>query len=90
MKGIKDLYLHPDNLIAGRLYRVKFKGIVNPDIKQIREGKFVKMSQQETETGKNKLAVQFRFGREKDATAIAWERIEFISELTMRTDGGDE
>ena len=89
MKGIKDVYLHPDSLIGGRLYRVRFKGEVNADISISKEGRFVKLSLAQIGERK-KIAAQFKFGKEKNNTVLVWGRIQYITELSMSSRESDE
>lgn len=80
MKGVKSIYLHPDNLKGGFKYRITIRGQVNREVQIVQEGKFVKLCVN-WESDNCKLAALFLFHDSKLPQAITWDRFVHIEEL---------
>lgn len=83
MKGLKEMYLHPDNLRYGQRYRLELSLKEASNTREIREGTFMKLSLVVTEEGR-KLAANFQFSSRGLPEAILWSRVKTVSELKMK------
>lgn len=94
MKGIKDVYLHPDNLMAGKKYRVTFKGLHDPSVSFIKEGKFVRVNlfwtnNKDCPKGtKNYLQATFLFVG--GTYSLAWDRVICVQEISISKRSSDD
>lgn len=86
-KGVRDVYLHPDNLMGGKKYRVTFKGLHDPSVLFIKEGKFVRSdlfwtNKKDLPTGQNSNEYMVIFLFQGGQHAIGWKHIHFLQEIT--------
>ena len=85
MSGLKEIDLHPENLVAGRKYKLHIKGESNPELTIIKEGVFKKLCRIEVDTyvDRTLLALLFLFATNGLPKAVVWHRIKSIEEIVV-------